>query len=436
MKLKSTLFLVLSGILTLGLSSCLKDSCERQLTYIKVTPVYKTVDEIRAGTVVNEAPRDLKNPGKIYYLNDFLFINENREGVHVIDNSNPNAPENIAFISIPGNDDIAIKDGLLYASSYIDLLTIDVSNIFDAKLIDRTENIFPPEWEDLNTGELIVYYEEEQVTEIVDCEAMGNFWESSGGIWFGCPSCNVFSGVAFDESTSIKNGSGATGSGTGLGGSMARFSIIGNYLYSVDETELDVISLNNPTEPNLVNTIDLGWGIETIFPYEDKLFIGSNTGMFIYDNSNPEAPAYLSDFQHARACDPVFVKDNYAYVTLRDGTLCEGFNNQLDLIDISDITAPKLERTFQMDNPHGLSIKDNSLFICEGTFGLKAFDISEPETLNQRLLSHDTNLHAFDAISLPGDEDILMVIGNDGFFQYDFEDPSNLKLLSTIPVRK
>jgi hypothetical protein len=42
--------------------------------------------------------------------------------------------------------------------------------------------------------------------------------------------------------------------------------------------------------------------------------------MFIYDNSNPQAPVQLGVFQHARACDPVFASGDRAYVTLRDGT--------------------------------------------------------------------------------------------------------------------
>ena len=40
--------------------------------------------------------------------------------------------------------------------------------------------------------------------------------------------------------------------------------------------------------------------------------------MFIYDNTNPQAPYFLSRFQHAEACDPVFVEGDYAYVTLRE----------------------------------------------------------------------------------------------------------------------
>ena len=199
---------------------------------------------------------------------------------------------------------------------------------------------------------------------------------------------------------------------------------------------MDVLSLSDHQKPAAVSTVDLGWGVETIFPYQDKLFIGSNAGMFIYDNSTPSAPSFLSSFQHARACDPVFVNDNYAYVTLRSGNTCDGFANQLDLVDITNLTAPVLKQSFPMQNPHGLSISNNNLFLCEGEFGLKSFDISEPAVLASHQLDHEKNLHAFDVISLNGNSKLLLVIGEDGFYQYDFENPSELKLLSKISISK
>ena len=66
------------------------------------------------------------NPGKIYFKEGYIFINEELKGIHVIDNRNPENPQNIGFIEIPGNVDIAIKNNTLYADSYIDLGAIDI----------------------------------------------------------------------------------------------------------------------------------------------------------------------------------------------------------------------------------------------------------------------------------------------------------------------
>lgn len=421
-------------------SSCFKDDCNRKVTYTNYTPVFKTYEEIRNVTITNESPREMCEAGKIYFYNDYIFINENREGVHLIDNSVPESPVNVGFISIPGNQDISIKNGMLYANSYIDLLTIDISDLQNVSLVHRNENTFRPLWEDVNNNRVLLYYEEEIITEEMDCDTYGALnRDNNGGLW-GCFNCEFLS---FDGATiqnhgapTAENNNSGSDSGGGIAGSMARFTIIGDYLYVVDETSLHLFDLSNPNQPLAGEQISLGWGIETIFPYQDKLFIGSNSGMFIYDNSNPAAPSYLSDFQHARACDPVFVKDNYAYVTLRDGTECEGFINQLDLVDITDITNPFLVKSFPMSNPHGLSIKGNTLFVCEGAHGLKSFDITDPKTLNNHRLDHQKDGHAFDAIALPGADNTLLVIGKDGFLQYNFDNPSDLKLISEIRTKE
>ncbi len=428
MKAKHIL-LAFSTLLVFGLQSCLKDNCDRTVSYISIEPVYKTFDEIRSGSVVNEAPRELVNPGQLYYYNNHIFINEKKEGIHIIDNSDPSNPITIAFLAIPGNENLAIKDGVLYANTYIDLLAIDLQTY---QAMGRVENAFPPFWEDINNNVVLVDYVEVPRTEVMDCSTYETLI-NRGGIFYAVDVNVLSASNSFDDLGFLEDQSS---SGTGIGGSMARFTIMGNYLYAIDNWTMDLFDLGQPHQPALAGTVDIGWGIETIFPYEDKLFIGSNSGMFIYDNSDPTNPVQLSAFAHARACDPVFVKDNYAYVTLRGGSTCQGFNNQLDLIDITEITDPQLVESFPMDNPHGLTIKENNLLLCEGVFGLKSFDISNPETLDERFLDQVEGINAFDAISIPGADDVVMVIGEDGFYQYDFSDPADLVLLSKISVKR
>ena len=218
-----------------------------------------------------------------------------------------------------------------------------------------------------------------------------------------------------------------------MGGSMARFTIYDNYLYTVDNATMQLFNITNPTSPTPHGKVFLGWGIETIFPYTDKLFIGSTTGMHIYDNADPSNPKHLSTYQHVNSCDPVVVEGNFAYVTLRSGTACAGFTNQLDVLNISDLRNPKLIKTYPMQNPHGLGIDNSTLFLCEGTFGLKVFDIQDKLKIDKNLMAHFKNLDAFDVIPL---NNVLMVIGKEGLYQYDYSNPKNLKLLSKIPVEK
>jgi hypothetical protein len=397
-------------------SSCMQDTCTREITYTKYTPIFISTAEIRQDAVI-AVSRDLEKPGKIYFYNNYIFINELREGIHIIDNADPSAPQNLGFIEIKGNVDIAVKDNMLFADNYMDLLAIDITHPLAPVQMSRQQDVFPTLGEDTG-GNVLAYYETEVVTEMTECSSN----------WFGG---GLFRQDDVFIATNFSNGGGATpASPQGVGGSMARFTIVDNYLYTVDNADLHTFDISNTSSPTEISMVQVGWNIETIFPNADKLFIGSANGMFIYSISNPSTPSFISEFSHVGACDPVFVDGDLAYVTLRSGTLCEGFNNQLDVVDISNPSQPSLLKTYEMDNPHGLSIVDNRMFLCEGDYGLKVLDIEDEMDIEE--LKYYKDFSTYDVIALPND--ILLVIGKDGFYQYDYSDIDNLVQLSKIEV--
>jgi len=217
----------------------------------------------------------------------------------------------------------------------------------------------------------------------------------------------------------------------GIGGSMARFAIYTDLLYTIDDYQMTVFNIDNLYDPLPGNIINMGWGIETIFPYKDKLFIGAQNGMHIYDNAIPTEPVYISSFLHVTTCDPVVVNDQYAYVTLRSGNACNGFTNQLDVINIENLNNPYLVKSYSMQNPHGLGLDEQTLFITEGEFGLKVFDATDPTTIDTNLIKQFQDIHGYDVIPNNG---VLMMIGDNGLYQYDYRDIENIELLSVIPV--
>jgi hypothetical protein len=306
---------------------------------------------------------------------------------------------------------------MLFADNYMDLLAIDITNPLAPVQMSRQQDVFPTLGEDTG-GNVLAYYETEVVTEMTECSSN----------WFGG---GLFRQDDVFIATNFSNGGGATpASPQGVGGSMARFTIVDNYLYTVDNADLHTFDISNTSSPTEISMVQVGWNIETIFPNADKLFIGSANGMFIYSISNPSTPSFISEFSHVGACDPVFVDGDLAYVTLRSGTLCEGFNNQLDVVDISNPSQPSLLKTYEMDNPHGLSIVDNRMFLCEGDYGLKVLDIEDEMDIEE--LKYYKDFSTYDVIALPND--ILLVIGKDGFYQYDYSDIDNLVQLSKIEV--
>jgi len=420
---------------TLFFTSCQKDKCTQTVTYKTYEPVYMSYDELRS-SVKSEAAKVLKTPGKIYMKGNYIFINEVDKGIHVIDNSNPSSPQNIAFINIPGNIDIAAIGNVLYADSYIDLLALDISNPISVSVLKRIENALPQRifsggyYADPAQGVAVDWVEKEVTEEMeTDCNGGGGGW-FGGGIMEGDA---VFNGNVGVPQTNSSGGGGRT-IAPGIGGSMARFTISGYTLYVVDQTNLLTFDISSNANPVASGTASIGRNIETIFPYKNHLFIGSTNGMFIYNIDNPLNPTYVSTYIHGTACDPVVVDDNYAYITLRSGTPCNTDFNQLEVVNIQDLWNPSLVNTVPMFNPHGLGIDGTTLFICDGTDGLKVYDATDVITIADNRVAHFKNIQATDVI--PAGNNRLLMIGTNGLYQYDYNDIQNISLLSVIPVFK
>jgi len=419
MKNQFKLFLTVIS-LSLIISSCRDTIIE---TYMANVPVYMTYDEFRSSIAV-EVAQDLQNPGKIYFYKNYLFVNEYLKGIHVIDNSTPSTPVNLTFISIPGNVDIAVKDDILYADSFIDLVSLDISNIENIQEVDRLESIFPytlPPFDenyriddvDYEKG-IVIDWELKEVTREVQRRVYPMYYAYEDAL-----------------SSSGTSGNAVGASSFGVGGSMARFSIIEDYLYAIDNYYLNIIDINDIQNMSILKKINVSWNIETIFPYNNTLFIGSQNGMIIYDITDSANPSFISDYWHITSCDPVVVDDTLAYVTLRSGNLCGETNDQLDVINISDLSNPSLVRSYAMENPYGLGIDNKTLFVCDGNAGLKIFDADDVMKISENQIAEFPSIQAFDVIPV---NNLLMLIGKDGLYQYDYSDLKNIRLVSSVTI--
>lgn len=426
--MRSPLHIIILGLwLSATLTSCLKDHCDAVIRYVAMDPIYVTEKQFRSNDLQWMAAQPLKNPGKIYFYNNYLLINELREGIHFYDNSDPRSPVQIGYLAIPGNVDMAIKDQVLMADSYVDLLFINITDLSNPKLVTRMPEVYTL-YGKTPTGAYLVGYVPNEIEEFTTCDNA-----NAGQPWL-LQNNRVFVDFAVFDAVP-QNGSkvDAALQAVGIGGSMARFTIAADRLYAVDHANLYTFNISDVLHPSQTNSMPIGWDIETIFPYDHYLFVGSQSGMHIYDRQNADQPAYLSSYQHMTACDPVFIDGNTAYVTLRDGSTCENFSNQLDVVDLSNIYAPYLVISYPMEHPHGLSKSEDDLFICEGDAGLKVFDASDRLKIGDRLLAHAKGFNAFDIITLSND--LALIIGSDGFYQYDISNPEKIKQISHIPVQ-
>jgi hypothetical protein len=410
-------------------------SCQDE-SYVRFTansPKYLSYDDLRNGVEITEQ-QALKNPGKIYFKDNYIFINEQREGVHVYDNSNPANPSYVTFIKIPGNVDIVIRNNYLYADSYIDLVVLDISNIGNPIEKERVTNAFQyvlPEYD--QKYELAEINREKGVVvgwEIKEVRQRINYSPVYYPVFY--------REMAFDGAVNYSGKTGSSGSSSGgetfgVGGSMARFGQFSNYLLTLSgQNQLKTYKTEADGKLSVPDSMYIAWGIETMFILHETLFIGGQNGMYIYSLSNLPSVNYISQFNHFTACDPVVADDKFAYVTLRSGSGCGRAQNVLDVIDISNIKSPVLKNTYQMTGPQGLGKDGQLLFICDGKAGLKVYDATQPDK-TITLLAHFPNIDAFDVIPLQGS---LFMIGSDGFYQYSYSNINDIKQISFIPVVK
>ncbi|MEO6721287.1 MAG: hypothetical protein ABIN67_13030 [Ferruginibacter sp.] len=403
------------------LQGCVKDHLTT--TYTFFSPVYKSKAEVLQN-IKSAAPQPLQNTGKLFVLGNYIFVNELNKGVHVIDNSNPASPKNISFISIPGNIDIAVKNNTLYADLFTDMVTLDISNTTNISLKKMTANVFPER--DYQYGfayDSTRYIVDWTRGETTSKRELGENTQREPVLWL--------------TASQLSSDMAASSAKIGVSGSMARFTIVNNYLYTVGRSNLTAFNISSSINPVSENVKSLGWNIETIYPFKDKLFIGSQTGMFIYSISNPKDPSFVGSFSHACFKDPVIADDQYAYVTLRaatDGASCLGVaaqRNELDIVNISDLMQPSLVKIYDMTEPQGLSKDGDHLFICDGKGGLKVYDASNVQDL--KLIKTIGNIKPFDIICQAGN---AIVVAEEGIYQFDYSNINSIKMVSKISIDK
>lgn len=408
--LMKTKIFALSAVILAALvfSFCHKD--KGFTTYTINRPIYEVGQDVKAAAKMQE-PAALKDIGPFVLYNQHMYINEKNKGIHIVDYSNPSAPVNKGFIPLPGNKGIAIRNNVLYADCYSDLFMLQISGDGSAHYVGTLSGAFPSRIDEGEACGVVTMTWVRKDTTVYTADF--NSQQANG------------TGQASSTAKSISNS--APSGNTSVGSSMAIFTIVDDHLYTVDNAGLQSFSLADGLNPVLQSTKQVGSNIETIFPCNDRLFIGSSNGMFIYDISNPSSPGYISQFIHVRSCDPVISDGKFAYVTLRSGTNCGGFTNQMDVINVESIRDPALVRSYPFTNPHGLSKDGNVLFVCDGSGGLKVLDATNAnEIVTKKTFS---GLQAIDVVAM---NKLACVVLNNGVQLYAYDAQFNVQLLGSL----
>lgn len=419
---KTNYLILLLCFCSLLLTNCTKDTGTIQVHYQEATAVYGDMDEIRNKDLI-AASRDIVNPGKLFIGDDFILIGEEGHGVHVIDNSDRQNPINTMFIDIPGNKEFYVDNSILYAESFYDVVKIDIQNPKQPIMLDRARNAVQNEFTD-DKGDALIGFEYEEKT--VELNEDDDFYKEVIGDQL----------VYFDFARNIIPNSAVPSSFAGNSsaqiGTVNRMTKTKGHIYLISNTNMIVIPDNHNFSTNAKRILNLQQGMETIFPYEEYLFVGSRTSMAIYDTEFELRPQQVSEFEHARSCDPVLPHEDVAYVTLRtaDFSDCPGNINGLLVVDIHNVNNVDLLTEIEMTSPYGMTVIGTDLYVGEGENGLKIFDISnrkKPKLKTQ----HD--FEAYDIIADPFDNRIVFIAGPHGLSQFEIEGNNEvLDLQSTL----
>ena len=414
-------FLAFLAFLSTG---CMKDKVTR--TYTISTPIYEVLTKFR-DTIKSQPSVEISNPGKITVAGKYIFLSEANVGIHVIDNSNPSSPKNVSFINIPGNEDMAIKGNTLYADAYADLVSFDITDPLNVVAKNFATNVFPDH---------SIYYLGAAYTAgaVFNPDSINVIvgWSTHDTTVDYDPNYNIypvyFTNCANCYSLAVPAAAYQSNAAVATNGSLARFSIVNNFLYTVGSSNLLTFDISQPFAPGFTSSVVVDWHVETIYPLKDKLFVGTNNGMYMYDvQTSPANPSLIGQFVHARGCDPVIADNDYAYITLNDSSACLGFYNELQIVNIKDMANSFMVKSYQFTHPDGLSKDGNNLFICDGKDGLKVYNALD--VTNLLLIKQLKDAEVFDVIAQNG---LAIVMAKDGIYQYDYTDLNNIHLVSKL----
>lgn len=213
---------------------------------------------------------------------------------------------------------------------------------------------------------------------------------------------------------------------TGKVGSMARFAIVGDFLYTVDNHTLQAFNISDPHNIRLVKTEKQQAVTETIFAYEKMLLLGTRTGVTIYNSDDAGNLNRVREVPHVTSFDPVVANATHAYVTLRGRPGTVNRNSSLNVYDIN--RNAQLAFNMPMESPYGLSLDGDKLYVCDN--GLKVMTLRDG--VWPQISATYSNITGTDVLSL---ENSILVVGPTGIRQMSrTQDGKNMQVISTIPV--
>jgi hypothetical protein len=327
----------------------------------------------------------LAGPHNIYLYDSLLIISDSSTGIHIYSVKNESSPVFKQRIPLGGNTGIAMKENILFANSFGRILAIRLTSNTTYEIASIIKE--DPYWH--------------------------SYSDEPTGWGCGCASSTPVQPYASGSS--------------GIGGSYAIFAVIDSFLYYLDNSSIITMSISKPDSPVKLNETYLDWSVETLFPTQKYLFIGSRTGMYIFDRSNPSRPVQVGTVTHFKAYDPVVVQDTTAYVTLRTGWNIWPPQDELLMVNIANPAQADTIASKPLATPYGLAVSDSLLYVAQGKNGYSLLNVKDPYAVT--VVRSWQSPYARDFIWL---DNRLYLMGLMDVRIYDVSDATAPVLLSTI----
>ena len=221
-------------------------------------------------------------------------------------------------------------------------------------------------------------------------------------------------------------------SGTGQGGSLARFTIVNNQVLVLTSSSIKQYDIQGDGSISFKNEAFLTDDLETIFPYGNNVLIGSSSAVYFLEFNDAENLRLAGTFTHFTACDPVVASGTLAYSTLRTSG-CRFDNIEvIDVIDFSNINSPRQVNSIPSESPFGLAVVNDLLFVCERG-GITVFQRVGDGGLD-RLAFFEIPDHL--PIDIIPQEGFLIVRTDNGIYNVTYSESGEMEVIGSVRIAR
>lgn len=215
-----------------------------------------------------------------------------------------------------------------------------------------------------------------------------------------------------------------TQGGAGGAGSLSQMMVYGKTLYVLSGAEgnphgvLTTFDLSDRKNPRIRQVLDLNNGPEALQRHDNLLLIAGRDGVVTASLGVESRPRLLGEFRQNCPVnrDPIVVQGSIGYRTI----IVEGrrinCTSRLEVLDLSQPHQPMLRATYPIQQPRGLSVLGDRLFVADEYQGVLVFDIGDkinPSVVGTWSMSgvKDLVLSDFDLYAMSGSEIKTFYVG-------------------------